>query len=209
MPGFIAYQSLLGPMGVLPDVWKEDDPDEGPRHYIDLELYGYPSVHLVRDEPGLYDQTTGTTTLNEGIAPWIICQTLDQLTDAMRGTNWVTVTRLAAALGHYAGDLHMPLHTTANYNGQQTGNDGIHHRWESKMPAFKNLYRVMSTNAPVYIADPWAAVNSWMKESHQQIPPYWQQIRLLPNRLIMILNQADTTICSGTVLITFTANKLI
>ena len=28
----------------------------------------------------------------------------------------------------------------------------------------------MSTNAPVYIADPWAAVNSWMKESHQQIP---------------------------------------
>ena len=37
-------------------------------------------------------------------------------------------------MGHYLGDAHVPLHTTANYNGQLTGQDGIHAFWESRLP---------------------------------------------------------------------------
>ena len=29
-------------------------------------------------------------------------------------------------VGHYIADLHNPLHTIINYNGQFTGNDGVH-----------------------------------------------------------------------------------
>ncbi len=39
----------------------------------------------------------------------------------------------AADLGHYVADAHMPLHITKNYNGQLTGQTGIHSRYESTM----------------------------------------------------------------------------
>ena len=39
-----------------------------------------------------------------------------------------------AEIGHYIGDAHVPLHTTENYNGQMTGQDGIHGFWESRLP---------------------------------------------------------------------------
>ena len=37
-------------------------------------------------------------------------------------------------MGHYLGDAHVPLHTTENYNGQMTGQTGIHAFWESRLP---------------------------------------------------------------------------
>ncbi len=39
----------------------------------------------------------------------------------------------AADLGHYVGDGHQPMHTIMNYNGQMTGQKGIHFRYESIM----------------------------------------------------------------------------
>ncbi|MEQ9229862.1 MAG: S1/P1 Nuclease, partial [Cyclobacteriaceae bacterium] len=46
----------------------------------------------------------------------------------------VQILRLSADLGHYIGDAHVPLHTTENYNGQLTGQYGIHGFWESRLP---------------------------------------------------------------------------
>lgn len=40
---------------------------------------------------------------------------------------------VAADLGHYVADGHNPLHLTANYNGQLTGQTGIHSRYESNL----------------------------------------------------------------------------
>ncbi len=40
---------------------------------------------------------------------------------------------LAADLGHYIGDSHMPLHVTRNYNGQYSGQSGVHSRYESNL----------------------------------------------------------------------------
>jgi hypothetical protein len=40
---------------------------------------------------------------------------------------------LAADLGHYIGDSHMPLHITRNYNGQYTNQSGVHSRYESTL----------------------------------------------------------------------------
>jgi protein tyrosine phosphatase len=44
-------------------------------------------------------------------------------------------------LGHYIADAHVPLHTTKNYNGQYSGQEGIHGFWESRLPElFSNKY---------------------------------------------------------------------
>ena len=44
------------------------------------------------------------------------------------------ILRISAEIGHYIGDAHVPLHTTENYNGQLSGQEGIHAFWESRLP---------------------------------------------------------------------------
>ncbi|MGH9218255.1 MAG: hypothetical protein ACRD1W_03075, partial [Vicinamibacterales bacterium] len=34
---------------------------------------------------------------------------------------------------HYVSDGHVPLHAVVNYNGQLTGQDGVHSRWEGEL----------------------------------------------------------------------------
>jgi hypothetical protein len=40
---------------------------------------------------------------------------------------------LAGVIGHYVGDLSQPLHCTENYDGQLTGQKGVHSYFEDKM----------------------------------------------------------------------------
>ncbi len=55
---------------------------------------------------------------------------------------------LAGVIGHYVGDLSQPLHCTENYDGQLTGQKGIHSFFEDKMV---NIL-VPKLNADVYAA---------------------------------------------------------
>ncbi len=171
MPGFNEYGRKLAEMGYLPDVWKGADPAEGNRHYIDLEPYGFPDLVLDRENPGLLDPVTGTYSPSEGIAPWVIMDTLTDLTLAMEATNWTAATEIAAAMGHYVGDIHMPLHVTDNFDGQKTGNKGVHGRWESEMPRKIKHSRYIKKRKPEYLEDPWAAITNWLISAHQYITP--------------------------------------
>lgn len=69
-----------------------------------------------------------------GILPFYIPQVYQKLVSAFAGKNLPAILRLAADLGHYIGDAHVPLHTTSNYNGQLTGQTGLHAFWESRIP---------------------------------------------------------------------------
>ena len=44
------------------------------------------------------------------------------------------IINIAADLGHYIADAHVPLHACSNYNGQKTDQYGIHAFWESRIP---------------------------------------------------------------------------
>jgi len=69
-----------------------------------------------------------------GILPYHLELYQGRLTRAFKDKNWPLVLRLSTELGHYLSDAHVPLHTTENYNGQLTGQDGIHAFWESRIP---------------------------------------------------------------------------
>ena len=43
---------------------------------------------------------------------------LEKLTSAFKSKNKDSILFYAADLGHYVGDLHVPLHITNNYDGQ-------------------------------------------------------------------------------------------
>jgi hypothetical protein len=79
---------------------------------------------------------------------------------ASTSTDWALVLYPAGALAHYVEDLHNPLHVTTNYNGQETGNDGIHQRYEGVMISqhLDDLVIVPAPDACVQYASPIDAV---------------------------------------------------
>lgn len=69
-----------------------------------------------------------------GILPYNLERCYRDLIRAFRDGDRQRILRLSADIGHYIGDAHVPLHTTENYNGQLTGQEGIHAFWESRLP---------------------------------------------------------------------------
>jgi hypothetical protein len=77
-----------------------------------------------------------------GILPFHLMTVQRQLTEAFIAKDKNRVLKLAAEIGHYIADAHVPLHTISNYDGQQTNQMGIHAFWESRLPELfaKNQY---------------------------------------------------------------------
>lgn len=69
-----------------------------------------------------------------GIVPYHLEYMQRRLTQAFKDRDSHKILRLAAEIGHYIGDAHVPLHTTENYNGQFSNQVGIHGFWESRLP---------------------------------------------------------------------------
>jgi len=90
-----------------------------------------------------------------GILPWHLQKMQRDLTAAFRRRDSKRILRLCADIGHYIGDAHVPLHTTSNYNGQKTGQTGIHGFWESRIPElFADEQYDYFVGKPDYIARP-------------------------------------------------------
>jgi hypothetical protein len=111
------------------------DPTESPKHFIDIDNY---SVFVTTGRiPQTLDSVNaiyGTATvLRNGILPWATKTAFDSLRNCMQRRDFAKAQIFAADLGHYVADGHMPLHITRNYDGQYSGNTGIHSRYETAM----------------------------------------------------------------------------
>jgi len=115
---------------------------EAPKHYIDIDHYGGDSIHspdslfklVPRKWKDAVSQFTQDTLEAYGTLPWQLNLLCYRLKDAFEEKNKKKILRLVADIGHYVGDAHVPLHTTENYNGQMSGQYGIHGFWESRLP---------------------------------------------------------------------------
>ena len=120
---------------VDPDKRRYAVPEEGPRHYIDIDHYGkfpFPSLpHAWNDAVQKY---TRDTLIKYGIVPWWIQTMLYRLTNAFKEKHQAKILKLSAEIGHYIADAHVPLHACSNHNGQLSGQHGIHGFWESRIP---------------------------------------------------------------------------
>jgi hypothetical protein len=108
---------------------------EGPRHYIDMDHYGtYPFPELPRQYSKAIAKYSVDTLQAHGVGPWWLQKMIGSLTEAFRIKDKNRILKLAAETGHYMADLHVPLHTSSNHNGQFTNQSGIHGFWESRIP---------------------------------------------------------------------------
>ncbi|MBI1268334.1 MAG: S1/P1 Nuclease [Cryomorphaceae bacterium] len=125
---------------VDPDKRRYGVEGEAQRHFIDIDYYckGEPHCNPFNLVPRRwYDAVakySEDTLQAYGIVPWHIPMMKERLTKAFIDKDVVRILRTSAELGHYVADAHVPLHTTENYNGQMTNQNGIHGFWESRLP---------------------------------------------------------------------------
>ncbi|MBI3519118.1 MAG: S1/P1 Nuclease [Bacteroidetes bacterium] len=123
---------------VDPDKRRYGVEGEAARHYIDIDHYG---EHAFDSVPKYWKAAvakyTEDTLMAYGIVPWQIEKHYYKLLNAFKDENADRILTYSAELGHYIADAHVPLHTTENYNGQLTGQRGIHGFWESRIPELK------------------------------------------------------------------------
>ncbi len=94
------------------------------------EISGFSEIKWSEgDQATLIDRFSGY-----GILPFYLNQHYHKLVKAFTNQEESRILSLAADMGHYIGDAHVPLHTTENYNGQMTNQLGIHAFWESRIP---------------------------------------------------------------------------
>ncbi len=132
---FKPHIEYLSTHAVDPDNRRYMIPEEGPRHYIDLDRYGVPPWDtLPRSWSKAVKKFSADSLQQHGIVPWWVQTMLRRLTKAFHDHDRQRVLKLAAEIGHYIADAHVPLHACSNHNGQYTGQKGIHGLWESRIP---------------------------------------------------------------------------
>ncbi|MCO5285310.1 MAG: zinc dependent phospholipase C family protein [Chitinophagaceae bacterium] len=108
---------------------------EGPRHYIDIDLYGaYPYPELPRKYEDAVMKYGEATVQENGIVPWAVMTMYHRLVNAFKEKNFSKILKTSTELGHYIADAHVPLHASSNHNGQLSDQKGIHAFWESRVP---------------------------------------------------------------------------
>jgi hypothetical protein len=158
-----------------PDLRRNSDPAEAPRHFIDLEMYGTNVPTKWEDAVKRY----GWDSIQKaGFVPWHIEWVMQRLTGAFRSGDKDSILFYAADLGHYISDAQVPLHTTENYDGQLTNQKGLHSLWESMIPEL-NLtdYRLSSSHKAVYLRQPGKEIWKSIWTANQLVPELLQKER--------------------------------
>jgi hypothetical protein len=129
---FVGNASWLSAHAVDPDLWvRAGRSGEGPGHYLNLDAFGPASSFEVPATEAEYLRRHGEKARAQGRLPWRVGEVYRELVAAFRAGDAARVLERAAVLGHYAADAHVPLHAVTNYDGQLTGQTGLHSRWET------------------------------------------------------------------------------
>jgi hypothetical protein len=126
-----------------PDMWRvvgwEDEP---PHHFVDLDYYGrYPFTELPREYDRAVQKFGRDVVHEQGLLPWRTAEFYGRLQRTFQSLGLESppafardnIVLFSAIMAHYVEDGHVPLHSIVNYDGQRTGQHGVHARWESEL----------------------------------------------------------------------------
>lgn len=163
-PFFYQNMEYLVNNAPRPDTRRNTDSSEATKHFIDLEMFGADAVNkMPLDWATAVKKYTKDSLLKYGYVPYHVIFMKGKLTAAFKSGNKDSILFYAADLGHYIEDAHVPLHTTANYDGQLTNQKGLHSLWESTIPELElGTYQLYSSHKATYLKNPekdiWAAI---------------------------------------------------
>jgi hypothetical protein len=174
---FIDHMEYMVRNAPRPDIRRNQDSTEATKHFIDLEMYGDSAQWKMpmkwEDAVRVYSKDT---LLKYGYLPYLVMMVKDSLTNAFRRNNTDSILFYAADLGHYIGDAHVPLHTTANYDGQLTNQRGLHSLWESTIPEIElGNYNLHSKHKASYLSNPERELWTDIRQSYSLLPQLFQE----------------------------------
>ena len=144
-PLFEERRPFIVERAIDPDLWRtvgwEEEP---PNHFLDIdhEAFGpYPFNGLPREYADAIQKFGREFIHTQGLLPWRTSEFYGRLQREFESLNRLpapayatdNIVLFAAVIAHYVSDGHVPLHSVVNYNGQLTGQDGLHSRWESEL----------------------------------------------------------------------------
>lgn len=150
---FLNWTDSLAAHASDADNRKGSDPNEAPKHFIDID--NYPSFvnngRIIQDYDSIVAVFGNTFVIDQGILPWAIITAYDSVKANFQRNDYHRAMLFAADLGHYVADSHMPLHITKNYNGQLTGQTGVHSRYETNLISTYQNQITYSYDSAVYV----------------------------------------------------------
>jgi hypothetical protein len=142
-PFFVEHREELVSRATDPDMWRTIGWDEDPNHFLNLGASEFGAPPDFKDLPRDYTaalQKFGAAILErQGKLPWREAEMFGNLQRAFRDigeANPFQIERIvvfAGAVSHYAQDATQPLHASVNYDGIETGQRGVHSRFEAAL----------------------------------------------------------------------------
>ena len=139
---FEHYRAEVVVRVVDPDTWREAGWDENANHFVDFgapEFGPYPFTALPREYGAAVEKFGMATLKRTGLLPWRTEEMFGNLRRAFEGfktsSSYAVIDTIlfSSATSHYVGDAYVPLHAALNYDGQTTGQWGIHSRFEDAL----------------------------------------------------------------------------
>jgi alkylated DNA nucleotide flippase Atl1 len=145
-PFFAVQREFIVEHSVDPDLWRAvglrgELGDEDPNHFLDIDGLDdvRPFANVPRDWKAYVDKYGVERVNRMGRLPWrteeIYRLLVARFRDVARpapGYAADNARYLSAVLAHYVEDAHVPFHAVVNYDGQLTGQRGIHSRFETE-----------------------------------------------------------------------------
>ena len=179
-PFFVHFRDELVVRVVDPDVWRSAGWEDDPHHFMDFGVkeYGdYPFNELPREYGAAIEKFGMATLKRYGLLPWREAEEVGNLRRAFEGFTQSSgfpasdTVLYAAVASHYIQDAHQPLHASNNFDGQLTGQTGIHARFETALFARFEARLTVTPAPPAPIRSARDAAFAVLLESYQLVEP--------------------------------------
>jgi hypothetical protein len=181
-PLFEQNRTTLVERAIDPDTWQIAgfDAQEDSHHFLDLDWDGYgkyPFTGLPRDYNAAIAKFGRQRIEDNGTVPWRVEEMYGNLRRSFeayerRGPfGRFDILFFSAWLTHYVSDAHVPFHAVFNYDGQLTGQSGIHARFEAFLfERYRDQWTITATPmAPV--KNPRDYIFDVVLQGTQLVPP--------------------------------------
>ena len=174
---FFSNIDSLTANAIRPDKRRNIDRTEAPKHFIDLENYGNGAVNIMpHDLATAVQQYSWDTLKRYGYVPYQVVIEYDSLANAFKQKKSDSIIFFADDLAHYIEDANVPLHTSNNYDGQLTGQKGLHALWESTIPELElSNYQLYQKHKATYVSNKPDAIWAAVKRAHALLPEMFEK----------------------------------
>ena len=163
---------------VDPDLWRNAGWEDEPNHFVDFGLPSLgppPFAGLPRDYTQAVEKFGAAEMKRIGTLPWREAEMFGHLRRGFesftRQGQYATsdVALFSAVASHYVQDANQPFHATNNYDGQLTGNAGIHSRFERDLIERFQSRLTLVPETPKAIRNPRDAAFDSLLDGHAQV----------------------------------------